>query len=319
MSRHPMEEQGLQQPGVQPDPELLYHCTDQNGLLAILESQAFRATDIRFLNDTEELEHGLRTAISLAKQAFADAGEDGQKVVEYLQDNLCFWFNKRPVFSVSLTGPLKKHETLPDSIDDPGDRLSMWRSYSGSGNGYSIGIPKEVTEYRIDIEGVDRQECSYPKDTKEEYLTEILNHFGDLLNECNEKAIEKTKHGIPYDQAMNEMKTEVNTGFDEILPDLEVQIAACKHEGFWEEREWRLTVALPSDDKRVFHTSGRFGITPRVYFKLRGPDGLLPIKRMVVGPCPHKVEALESLRGLLIQRGYSHVALSSSQIPYRNW
>jgi len=150
-------------------------------------------------------------------------------------------------------------------------------------------------------------------------LTEILNRFGDLINECNGKAIEKTKLGIPYGKAMDEMRSDLNAGFDEILPDLEVQIAACKHESFWEEREWRLTVALPSDDKRVFHTSGRFGITPRVHLQLRGPDGLLPIKRIVVGPCPHKTEALESIKGLLIQHGYSDVALSSSQIPYRNW
>jgi hypothetical protein len=315
-----MDEQELQQIGTPQKSEgLLYHYTDQNGLLGIVESQAFRATDIRFLNDTEEFEHGLRTAIRMAKQASAEAGEAGQKVVNYLEDNLRFSFSKQPVFSVSLTGSLKEYEKLPDSIDDPGDRLNMWRSYSGSGNGYSIGIPKEVTEYEIDIKRVDRQECSYPQDTKEEYLTEVLNRFGDLLNECNREAIEKTKRGIPYNRAMDEMRNELNAGFDEILPDLEVQIAACKHEGFWEEREWRLTVALSSDDKRVFHTSGRFGITPRVYFKLRGPDGLLPMRRIVVGPCPHKAEALESLKGLLIQHGYSRVALSSSQIPYRNW
>jgi hypothetical protein len=277
---------------------------------------------LRFLNDTEEFEHGLRTAITMVKQSSADAGEGGQKIVKYLEDNLCFSFSKQPVFSVSLTGPLKKNETLPDFSDDPGDRLNMWRGYCGSGNGYSIGIPKEVNEYKIiniEREGIYLQECSYPQDTKEDYLTEVLNRFGVLVNECNGRAFEKTKRGIPNDQAMDEMRSELNTGLDEILPDLEAQIAACKHDGFREEREWRLTVVLPSDDKRVFHTSGRFGITPRVYFKLCGPDGLLPIKRIVVGPCPHKVEALESLRGLLIQHGYSHVALSSSQIPYRNW
>jgi Protein of unknown function (DUF2971) len=306
----------------QAKPDLLYHYTDQNGLIGIVESQAFRATDIRFLNDTEEFDDGLRTAISMAKRASADTGEGGQKVVKYLKDNLSFSFSKQPVFSVSLTGPLKQYEILADSIDDPGDRLNMWRSYSGSGNGYSIGIPKEVNEYKIiniEIEGVYRQECSYRQDTKEEYLTEVLNRFVVLVNKCNSNAIKKTKVGTPYDQAMDEMRSELNTGFDEILPDLKVQIAACKHEGFWEEREWRLTVAIPSKDARLFHTSGRFGITPRVYFKLSAPDGLLPIKRIVVGPCPHKTEALESLRGLLVQHGYSHVELSSSQIPYRNW
>jgi hypothetical protein len=96
----------------QAEPELLYHYTDQNGLLGIIESQSFRATDIRFLNDTEEFEHGLRTAIRMARQASAEAGEDGQKVVKYLEDNLRFSFSRQPAFSVSLTGPLKKYEEL---------------------------------------------------------------------------------------------------------------------------------------------------------------------------------------------------------------
>ena len=176
-----MEEQDQQQTVslLKPD-ELLYHYTDQNGLLGIIGDQAFRATDIRFLNDTEEFEHGLRTAIHMAEQAAANTGENGQKILRYLKANLRFSFSRQPVYSVSLTGPLKKHELLPDTMDDPGDRLNMWRSYSGPGIGYSIGIPtdpispKNVTEYQIDINGVDRQECSYRQQTKEDYLTDIL-------------------------------------------------------------------------------------------------------------------------------------------------
>jgi hypothetical protein len=151
------------------------------------------------------------------------------------------------------------------------------------------------------------------------YLNEVFNNFVDLLNTCLKKRIERTEAGTSLEQSMDEVRSDLRTGLDRILPDMKAQVAACKHEGFWEEREWRLTVALPSDDRRVFHTSGRFGITPRVYFELRGPDGLLPIKRIVVGPCPHMAEALESLKGMLTRKGYSKVQVCASQIPYRNW
>ena len=78
-------------------------------------------------------------------------------------------------------------------------------------------------------------------------------------------------------------------------------------------------MAPPPDHDSVFYSSGRFGITPRVRNKLRGPDGLLPIKRIVLGPCPNVAEALESVKGLLIRNGYSQVKVSASQIPYRDW
>jgi hypothetical protein len=297
--------------------ELLYHYTTQDGLLGIIEKQEFWATDVRFLNDTEEFEAGIKTAIAMSKQAASVSGEDGRKTVDYFENILRFSFSKQPVYSVSLTGPLKNYETLPDSIDDPGDRLNMWRGYSGRGIAYSIGLPRKG--FSVNIDGVDLHECSYRQDTKEEYLTEAINSFGDLLNEYNRKGNEKIGRGIPYEQAMNEMRSELDEGVSKILPDLKSQVAACKHESFWEEREWRLTVALPSDHDSVFYSSGRFGITPRLRVQLRGPDGLLPIKRIVVGPCPHAAEALESTKGLLIRNGYSGIEVSGSQIPYRDW
>jgi hypothetical protein len=185
-----------------------------------------------------------------------------------------------------------------------------------------------VTEYHIDTDGVDRQECSYRQDTKEEYLTETMNRFVDLVNECIKRRMERIEGGATVGKAMDDMRSEISAGFDEILPDLKAQIAACKHKGFWEERECRLTVALPSDDRRIFHTSGRFGITPRVYIRLHDSlDNLLPIRRIVIGPCPHIAEALESLRGVLIRKGYrirhsgesEGIEVVPSKIPYRSW
>jgi hypothetical protein len=296
--------------------ELLYHYTTQEGLLGIIKQQEFWATDVRFLNDIEEFEAGMKAAIEMSKQASTESGEDGRKTVDYFEKILRFSFSECPVYSVSLTGPLKRYEALPDSIDDPGDRLNMWRSYSGRGIAYSIGVSSNG--FDVNLEGVDLQECSYRRDTKEEYLREMLNRFGDVLNECNRRGIEKIGHGLPYEQAMGEMRGDVDQEVWKFLPDLKLQVAACKHESFWEEREWRLTVAPPKDRGKPFYTSGRFGITPRVRIPLRGPDRLLPIKRIVVGPCPH-MAALESVKGLLKHNGYSGVEVSASQIPYRDW
>jgi hypothetical protein len=253
----------------------------------------------------------------MTTQCSLNAGEDGLCTAQYLEEVLNSEFSKRPVYSVSFAGPLKDAEELFSSIDDPGDRLNMWRGYSERGIAYSIGLPR--AGWTTDIEGLDFQECSYLRETKETYLTEILNRFVDLRNECIGNRLGSVSDGVPLEQAMDKMREEFNEGLDGILPDLKAQIAACKHESFWEEREWRLTVAPPSDHPKVFHASGRFGLTPRVRVALRGPDGLLPMKRIVIGPCPHMADAIESLKGLLIRKGYRHIEISPSQIPYRNW
>jgi hypothetical protein len=264
-----MGEPERQENGDQAEPELLYHYTTEDGLLSIVDSQELWATDVRFLNDASEFGNGLQIAIDMATQCSLGAGEDGLKTVRYLENVLKFEFSKRPVYSVSFSGPLKKGEELFSSIDDPGDRLNMWRSYSRRGISYSIGLSR--AGWTTDIEGVDFQECSYLRETKEEYLTEILNNFGDLLNRCHGKRVSSVRDGVPLEWAMDKMREELDKCLEGILPDLKVQIAACKHESFWEEREWRLTVAPPSEHPKMFYTSGRFGITPRVR----------------IGPCPH--------------------------------
>ncbi len=296
--------------------ELLYHYTTQEGLLGIVGARELWATDVRFLNDTREFEDGLNVAIGMARQSSLGA-EDGPRIVSYLENVLRWSFSKRPIYSVSFTGPLKKGEELFSSIDDPGDRLNMWRSYSERGIAYSIGLQREGL--MTDIEGVDIQECSYLQETKEEYLTPIFNIFVDLLNECKRKMAEGLQNGMTPGDTMCRVRAELDAGFDQILPDLKAQVSACKHESFWEEREWRLTMAPSLDHPKVFHNSGRFGITPRVRIGLRSPDLLLPIKRIVIGPCPHMADAIESLKGLLARSGYRHMEISPSQIPYRNW
>ena len=298
-------------------PDVLYHYTTQEGLLGILEKQEIWATDVRFLNDVEEFEAGLEVAHQMATESASEAGADGEKTVRWFVDTLRHSFSEAPIFSISLTGALKSVERAFSDVDDPGDRLNMWRGYASRGICYSVGLtPGEMA---VDLDGVDLQECSYLPGTKREYLRPAMNDFGDLLNACNARRLAKVGSGVDVQRAMDEMRDDLDAQLPSVLPDLKAQIAACKHEGFWEEREWRLTVAPPVNDERVFHTSGRFGVTPRIAVRLHGSDGLLPIRRIVVGPSPHKADALESLRGLLLKRGYRNVEISASRIPYRNW
>ena len=115
-------------------PEDLWHYTDAYGLQGILQGEKLWATNVRFLNDSQEVWHG----VNLALGALSD-----------LANSLTKPETKR--FLTGLSDPEKAiiPKFLRDSLDafvvcfcENGDLLSQWRAYAGSDSagGYAIGF-----------------------------------------------------------------------------------------------------------------------------------------------------------------------------------
>ena len=125
--------------------ELLYHYTDQRGLIGILGDKKIWATNIRYLNDTQE----------------------GRIIFSLLFDELSSRSNAGPLFEA--LGINKDEDSPHDEVVDEailsrglavstwvtsqsvfvtsfsarGDSLSQWRAYSGRSGGYSLGFEKD--------------------------------------------------------------------------------------------------------------------------------------------------------------------------------
>jgi hypothetical protein len=108
-------------------PDFLYHYTDVAGLIGILNSGSLWATNLRFMNDSRELDHARQLMIDVLHDARTRATAPGQRtVIDAIETNL-----------TTLTG-------YPDfysvSFSSDGDLLSQWRGYGSAGGGYAIGF-----------------------------------------------------------------------------------------------------------------------------------------------------------------------------------
>lgn len=114
----------------------LYHYTSGNSLLGIFQSRSLWATDLRFLNDFEELNRGLDIFEKFSDTLIKDILDSNidlkhlSQLMKILVGNIRRNAQNTSIHVVSFT---KKH-----------DDLSQWLAYCNSGVGYCIEFESEL-------------------------------------------------------------------------------------------------------------------------------------------------------------------------------
>jgi len=292
---------------------LLYHYTTLDGLVGILESDYLWATHVRYLNDVKEFRDALDHLDSFIDEFDAEFRSYLQSV---LPSKIDYFLNEFGVYTVSFTDD-ERQPTIPDLM--PGDRLNQWRSYSGKGNGISLGFDHNL----IDKSNGDRVWKSrgivaylidgvYQKDKKQE-----------LFQQLGRAAASRFKLDI-------ESAVIGESAIWELVWPLLPAAACFKHPAFFEEKEWRIVISpsplepsegdlVESPVHPVKFRKGVFGITPYIEFPLGLRSVNSPLRRVTVGPTPHIDDALIAVKALLAANGITNVEVAKSKIPYRNW
>jgi hypothetical protein len=334
-----------------PANDLLYHYTSESGLKGIIESDSVWATHIRFLNDYTEFRQAFRdkyveTLIDAFRMGMRkDIDDIAAKVIEGVLAKR----NHAGILEI-IEGSTTNNETFVCSFTsssgdgfDPGDRLSQWRGYSHSSQGFSLGFDKEALQKQIALDERGAKaavlECIY-EDTGEEFsFFQEMGHTASLrFNELwlsgetvpdsfrtnNPAATEEYKKASFYFlKALSKATAEFFT-----------KAARIKHSGFREECEWR--IVRHASHEALMHSGltkfrkGQFGETPYIEIPLglATPESS-PLRRIVVGPSSHKddikcwVELFLERHGVRVGRGNSTnieggVEVSTSEIPYRS-
>jgi hypothetical protein len=97
--------------------------------------------------------------------------------------------------------------------------------------------------------------------------------------------------------------------------------ATTKHQAFREEAEWRLVFQLErtgTTESEPEFRPGRSMLIPYFNIGLTWDDRSLEIPEVIVGPCPHPLEAAKSVTRLLRKVGVRKFEVKNSKIPYRN-
>jgi hypothetical protein len=169
--------------------------------------------------------------------------------------------------------------------EDP-DLLSMWRCYSGQGGGFCLAFDGPSLN-----NGLQRDHLN----------------VGDFA-----ARLVKVYYGErPPDKMESLLTAGGHSTAQWVLENM------IKHEGFAEEKEWRIIVPDPPESQMSF-CSSHATIKAFVNIKNQFGDGKLPLKKILYGPTlRHDAALMKTLLWMTHRYGYAFTPIDHSKIPYR--
>ena len=271
-----------------PKSKRIYHYTTASGLLGILQSQTIYATEVSYLNNSQEIKYGVDLALSeLTKFSEESNAEDKREFLTVVLQTL-------QTFS--------KHEIFVSCFCEDGDLLSQWKGYSDFGAGFSIGLdiekysnsPRMLSNAPIRIKKV-----VYDAELQKRILWDQFIATMGVFDDWMER----------YPTDKNTILTAAAVGLTEYI---KLQLVRFKAPAFSEEQEWRVFYYPPMYGKAEyknltkFRTSGN-RIIPYLEFPLP------TLSEIVMGPKIDR-ESLRKAIGLIYWRTSLMPELSESKI-----
>jgi hypothetical protein len=289
---------------------LLAHYTSMAALKAIVESGEVWFSNPLYMNDWEELVFGMTEGRNIFREneeirAACKTPAAHEKLVGYL-DALLGDFDRNHVLDTYVFC-LSEHP--PDLVDG---LLSMWRGYGDSGNGVAIVFNSAVIEENKDSPFVVAKVRYASVEQRRAWLKEKATLVGntirgmdlddDALLEVADLWIERTKQFALF----------------------------CKHDGFADEREWRVVYLSERDRRGNFRSMigvalTANGLEPKLRLAVhQGPllgslslDGV--VERIILGPTVSEVMAERTTKRMLQLAGREALVerVAVSTIPLR--
>ena len=273
--------------------EILYHYTNLEGLLGIVQSGDIWMSDYAYLNDSDELTYGLRLAKSrfeLASKTLPSAKialENWGSAVDQIQNRVCV-----------------------SSFSSDGDSLSQWRAYGPVAIGFAA-IPMMM----LCPSTVRLQPVIYDEQVQIGLLDLFAYYLGSAYDDDKLSLTAERLDALYAD------------GSDRMLE----FTALLKHPSFADEREIRMIhVENPKWTSPFQPAPFRFRVsrgilqpfaTSRDIAALLGPPNTypdkLPISEVMIGPGPHSKTLERGIRQLLNANGYNSIPIRNSSAPLR--
>lgn len=268
----------------------LFHYTDASGLLGILRNSTLRASDQRFLNDAQEAIYGQDLFQAALKSTSNPALVAGHPLHEWAEGFGEVFDRYKRLVAEELGSP--KFSVYVACFCESGDLLSQWRAY-GSDHGYAIEVRREALEAAL------------------EKVPTIA------------KAITQVRYGgaaaaSVVSDAMQEVSRDTNLGHVGVHAHymalrLTGMLAAVKHPGFEEEREWRLIAAFEFDPPELVRfRASAMAVIPYIEIGLPS-DAIISVR---VGPGRYVAVREQGVRRLL-QALSSKAEVLISEVPLR--
>lgn len=301
-------------------PTTLYHYSTADGLVGILQSRQFWATNVRFMNDTSELAHG----VGLVRAAF-DAIERDSKMNP---KTVAFEVVRATILDM-VNDAERNTAQFAVSFCTDGNLLSQWRGYGQFGRGYAVGFTTaRLTDFAADLlpdAPVDPPRLGV-------FLRRVIydeRRQNDLIRRWIDGLV---KWAAPFpDAAAIEKAWTVDSPGNTMARLIYEGLVSFKHRAFAEEGEWRLIqqgrIKGQAVCRAAFRTSaGRIvSYAPLTYRGLPASESSgpprpndFPVVSITCGPTLDAEGAERALRMLLEHLAFEtkQVEIKSSNIPF---
>jgi hypothetical protein len=318
------------------EPSKLYHYTDAHGLIGIVQPSwphtsymkpereighhrmvKLLTSDVRFMNDTEELKFGTRLLRDRLEAASVDMSISEEFRTAFKE--IAPYIHAKGILEWPVT-------CFATCFSADGDLLSQWRGYAGGTGGFALGL---------DRDGLETRTCTLPRD----------KWPGDRLPESRPKlepvvygkkaaiaAIDKHIQELmdsDWKSVVTDRRPEtLQTGRFLLFSMLARRVATIKAKAFREEKEWRLFSL--NDIRFPVHVRARTrGLVPYVNVAVNMSQADTAkehevhwkthptIVDLVVGPGPEQAEQVVAARELLKGAGHDPEVVRPSKVTYR--
>jgi hypothetical protein len=274
-------------------PPILYHYTDQEGLLGIISKAELWATNVSYMNDAREFQGALLIADRWLRKT--EYGLDDYIDMEIAPDTVPMRKQVAIRMAKALNSITKSANICVVCFCTDGDLLSQWRSYAANSFGYSIGF----NSYELKLSGMANVftlgACIYEIRLQLKIIRQICDYY---LQEI----------------------VVASYSLDDIIKHFVVCVKECgaffKDPGFSEEKEWRLVTPDFPINVMMFR-KGKSFIIPYGRVRFSGAQKRC-ISSVRIGPCPHVDLAKSAVRSLLLKHQIDQ-NVDHSSIPFRDW
>jgi hypothetical protein len=282
-------------------PLALYHYTTQEGLCGIIQQRKMWATEIRYLNDSQEFEYALAFTIEALQALRKKYPAEDRTFLDECERQL-----KQIRGSLADTGDIP---IFVCSFSSRGNLLSQWRGYCGSNSGYSLGFDFEKVNAIAQYNNLALSQCLYHEADQMDKIKELI--------ETN-RTVYETRRDPAFTGPVGAHPGTVVAASSAFVSNFLRVAPTLKDPRFKEESEWRLTSFDPKGSYAMHFRGGKSTLIPYVEFPLTGEDGCFPLTKIFVGPTPLKELSKHSVRHLLRAGGIEGCEVQTSSIPYRS-
>lgn len=291
---------------------LLAHYTSIDVLEKIMKDEELWLSNPLFMNDLEELRFGIFEGARQIEQSDAVKKLCGSQArIDILKNAFISYysqFDREHALDVYLFC-LSEHE--PSNMDG---LLSMWRGYGGSGNGAALVFNTGFVTGKAGSPLIVTKVHYASRERRIAWLQQKLEQFTELL--AASTVPDEKLHVVAY----------------HVFSLIKFFALKFKHDGFHEEREWRI-IYMPDRDVQVLlkdkfgYVIGRRGVEPKLKLKIE-PLRLEPretwtfadiLERIILGPSVSSPLAKHSVERMLTTMGKDNFRqkVVASSIPLR--